>query len=200
MAIEVGIKELKSIAESSRVALWGKANSVGREPRLILHWSAGYYNTIFPDYHINITGDGDIFLTTDDLSETLNHTWQANTGNVGISLCCAYDANTDDLGDYAPTQAQIEIMAQVIAAIADGLWLTIDKDHVQTHGEIGDDTSVYDDEDLYGPQNGCERWDLQYLGTDESPEYTSDHSDPSTGGNVLRGKANWYKNKWANEA
>lgn len=196
---EVSLAELKDIAANSRVAVWGKANKAGREPRIVLHWSAGRYNTIFPDYHINITGEGEIYAN-EDLAETLAHTWKANSGNVGVSLCCAYNATSNSLGECPPTAKQIEVMAQVIAVVADALWLTIDKEHVQTHGEIADDSSVYDYGDLYGPQNGCERWDLQYLGTEESPSYTSDHSDPSTGGNVLRGKANWYKNKWANEA
>ena len=196
---EVTLDELKEIAENSRVAVWGKANSVGREPRITLHWSAGYYNTLFSDYHISITGDGDIYVSTEDLSEVLSHTWKANSGNVGISLCCGYGATSEDLGGYPPTDKQIEIMAQVIATVANGLWLSIDKDHIATHGEIADDISVYDEEDLHGPENGCERWDLQYLGTDESPYYTSDHNNPITGGNVLRGKAQFYREQWKNE-
>ena len=196
---KVTLDELKQMADNARVAVWGKANSNNREPRIILHWSAGRYESLFDDYHVNITGDGSIYVSTDDLSETLAHTWHANSGNIGVSLCCAYGANTNDLGDYPPTNEQIEVMAQVITAIADGLWLTIDDRHVQTHGEIADDTSVYGYDDLYGPQNGCERWDLQYLGTEESPCYTSDHNNPITGGNVLRGKANWYREQWKKE-
>lgn len=194
--MEVTLDELKEIAENSRVAVWGKANSMNREPRLVLHWSAGYYNTLFSEYHISITDKGDIYVSTEDLSEVKSHTWKANSGNVGISLCCAYDADTNDLGDYPPTPKQIEVMAQVIAVVADALWLSIDKTHVQTHGEIADDLSIYDEEDLHGPQNGCDRWDLEYLGTEESPSYNPWATDGSRGGDVLRGKALFYHNKW----
>lgn len=87
-------------------------------------------------------------------------------------------------------------MAQVTAALCNGLWLTIDKEHVLTHGEAADNEDGEWCHDEYGPKSTCERWDLQYLGTDESPYFISDHEDPRTGGNVLRGKANWYRNKW----
>lgn len=192
---QVTLSELKSIAENSREDVWDAASTYGREPTLTLHWSAGYYDTVFPEYHINITGDGEIYVTTDDLSEVLSHTWKANTGNVGIALACCKDGQSYDLGDYPPTEEQIEVMAQVVAVVCEGLWLTIDRDHVQTHGEIADNPNFYSYNDLHGPNNGCERWDLQYLGTAESPSYTRDHDDPSTGGNVIRGKANWYKNQ-----
>ena len=91
-------------------------------------------------------------------------------------------------------------MAQVIAVLCANLWLTIRPDIVMTHGEAGDNNDLYDDEDLYGPDNDCERWDLQFLGTAESPYYTADHSNPITGGNVLRGKAAWYQQKFNREA
>ncbi|MDY6053320.1 MAG: N-acetylmuramoyl-L-alanine amidase, partial [Anaerovibrio sp.] len=47
----------------------------------------------------------------------------------------------------------------------------------------------------YGPKNGCERWDLEYLGTEESPKYNPRATDGSRGGDVFRGKANWYRNR-----
>ena len=95
-----------------------------------------------------------------------------------------------------PTPQQIEAIAQATCAVADGLWLTIDREHIMTHGEAADNADGLDIDypgGPYGPQNTCERWDLQYLGTDESGVYTTDYDDPATGGNVLRGKANWYR-------
>ncbi len=63
-----------------------------------------------------------------------------------------------------------------------------------THAEAADNLDgLLPVGDEYGPQTTCERWDLQYLGTDESPEWTIDYDDPRTGGNVLRGKAIWYR-------
>ena len=150
----------------------------------------------FTDYHVNITGDGKIYVSTDNLADVLAHTYYRNSGSIGISLCCCAGATTSDLGDEPPTPQQIEAIAQAACAVADGLWLTIDREHVMTHGEAADNADGLDINypgGPYGPQNTCERWDLQYLGTDESREYTTDYDDPATGGNVLRGKANWYR-------
>ena len=47
----------------------------GEIDHIYLHWSAGHYDTKSEHYHINITGDGTIWLTTDDLTELLSHTW-----------------------------------------------------------------------------------------------------------------------------
>ena len=42
---------------------------------------------------------------------------------------------------------------------------------------------------IYSPIFG----DLEYLGTDESPRYNPWAKDGSRGGDILRGKANWYR-------
>lgn len=190
----VTLNELEEIVEDSREDVWSVAKGNGREPKIYLHWTAGRYETVFNDYHINITGDGDIIVTTDDMSDVKDHTWRRNSGAIGIALCCCYGATSNDLDacGYAPTAKQIEVMAQVIATVAGALWLTIDKYHVLTHGEAADNQDDWYAHEPYGPQNGVERWDLQFLGTEESPIYVRDYDDPHTGGNVLRGKANWY--------
>ena len=65
-----------------------------------------------------------------------------------------------------------------------------------THAEAADNVDgLLPEGDEYGPCNGCERWDLQYLGTPESPAWTTDYDSPKTGGNVLRGKALWYQSQ-----
>lgn len=190
----VTIEELREIASDERETIWEQAREQGREPKIYLHWSAGHYNTVFDDYHVNITGDGTMYITG-NLSDLKAHTYHRNTGSVGISLCCAYGATTDNLGDEPPTVAQIEAMAQAIEAVADGLWLTIDMEHVMAHGEAADNVDGIYASDPYGPQTTVERWDLQFLGSSESPYYTTNYNDEHTGGNVLRGKANWYRNQ-----
>lgn len=198
---QVTLDELAKVAAASREDLWEAAKGAGlNNPLLVLHWSAGWYDNFYPeDYHVQIGEHGEIYLSTNDLSEYLPHTWHLNTGTVGISMCCCAGAMTDDLGEAPPTNDQIEVMAQVIATLCTELWLTISPENVYTHGEIAD-SDLYDDEDKYGPHNDCERWDLQFLGTDESPEWTDDYSDPATGGNVLRGKAAWYLAEWNRKA
>jgi hypothetical protein len=112
----------------------------------------------------------------DSLTEVLAHTWHQNTGSIGLSiLCCAF-ADTNDLGAEPPTEAQIEMMAQVVAALCLGLDLPCDAQHVRTHAEQAD----IDD---YGPATTCERWDLWFLHNGDAP---------GSGGDILRGKAIFY--------
>lgn len=190
---QVTLKELEHLASVARGNLWSMTKAPDGAPRIYLHWSAGHYSQKFEDYHINITDDGKIWVTTDDLSEVLAHTWHRNSGAVGMSLCCACGATTNDLGDEPPTAQQIEAMAQAIRAVADGLWLTIDKRYVLTHGEAADNEDGWYAHDPYGPKTTVERWDLEYLGTAESPKYNPWATDGTRGGDVLRGKALWYK-------
>lgn len=195
----VELWRIKQLAEASREAVWDIAKAHGYEPKIYLHWSAGKYSTPFADYHINILGDGKIVISTTDFSEVKNHTWRRNSGSIGIALACAYGASSANLGGYPPTAKQIEVMAQVINAVATGWWLTIDKAHVLTHGEAAnnEDGGIGTHEpyawwnDSYG--DGDTRGDLEYLGTDESPRYNPWTKDGSRGGDILRGKANWYR-------
>lgn len=194
MAYQVTLEDLKGMVENAREAIWEQAKSQGRNPKVYLHWSAGRYDSVFDDYHINITGAGKIFVTTNDLSEIKSHTWRRNTGSIGISLCCAYNATSSDLGEYAPTDIQIETIAKVIDVVATGLWLTINKEHVLTHGEAADNEDGIWCHEPYGPKNGCERWDLEFLETSESPKYDP-WDEEHRGGSILRGKAIWYHNQ-----
>lgn len=193
----VTLKDIETMAKTDFPALWQEAKQMGRDVKIYLHWTAGRYGQMYDDYHLNIDQDGSIWASTDDFSETLAHTWHRNTASIGITLCCGYGATTEDLGEYPPTVAQIDSMAQVIAVLAPALWLTIDSKRVMTHAEAADNIDgMLPEGDEYGPNNGCERWDLQFLDTNESPEWITDYDDPRTGGNVIRGKANWYKNKF----
>ena len=190
---QVTLDELYTLADAAREDIWDTAKGYARDPKIYLHWTAGHYFQKFDDYHVNITADGKLYVATDDLAEVLPHTWKRNSGAVGISLCCAYGATTNDLGEEPPTAAQIESMAQAVWKVADALWLTIDKNHVMTHGEAADNEDGLYTHDQYGPRSTCERWDLEFLGTDESPAFNSWATDGTRGGDVLRGKAQWYR-------
>lgn len=190
---ETVIDEIRRLAGEARGQIEADARRFARGPKIYLHWSAGTYQTLLDDYHINITGEGRIYIFEEDLSAVLSRTYMRNTGSVGISLACAYGATTNYLGSYAPTPVQIEVMAQTIAAVAGGLRLTIDRERVMTHGEAADNEDGLEICEPYGPKNSCERWDLEYLGIPESPKFNPWATDGSRGGDVLRGKANWYR-------
>lgn len=202
-AREISLEEVAALARRSKKDLYDIND--GECPQIVMHWSAGHYDQLFPDhYHFCITGDGEIYTACDNLSEPLNHTWLRNTGTIGIALCCCFDGCTDDLGPEPPTNTQIERIAQLGAVLVDVLNIPNDIQHVMTHAEAADncdddpyfnEPDEYGESRLYGPQNPCSdmRWDLQFLGTEESPEYIIDHSDLRTGGNVLRGKIEWYR-------
>ncbi|HIU63936.1 MAG TPA: N-acetylmuramoyl-L-alanine amidase [Candidatus Avacidaminococcus intestinavium] len=173
---KIELQELAQLAKSAK----------GGIDRIYLHWTAGHYNTLCLDYHLNITGDGDLYLSTPDLRTVLAHTWMRNTGALGLALCCCADAKiypdgSFNLGTEAPTCWQIEVCARTIALLCDVLEVAIDREHVLTHAEIGDI-------DGYGPAflgtHQFEKWDLWYL-RDYDEAWRS-------GGDVLRGKANWY--------
>ena len=181
---KVTLEELKQLALNSKNSLWSKAKSVGNDVKLYLHWSAGRYAQFFDDYHISIDGNGNIYVSTDDFAEVKSHTWRRNTGAIGIALNCAYNATSKNLGKYAPTDLQIEAIAQTIAVLTNTLGLSINITNVMTHAEAADNMDGVYAHNPYGPENGCERWDLAIIKT----------GDPwMSGGNTLRGKAIYYQ-------
>ena len=200
---KITLEGVKQMASDARESIWEQAKTYGRDPKIYLHWTAGHYDQHYDDYHISIGQKGDINLMVDSLDEVVSHTWRRNSGAVGVALACAAGSGSESLGDEPPTAAQIEAMAQVICALADGLWLTIDKVHVLTHGEAANnedgETGYHNPyawwNDSY--EDGNTRGDLEYLGTKESPSYNPDAEDGSRGGDVLRGKALWYHNEAA---
>ena len=64
----------------------------GKIKHIYLHWTAGRYDQFFDDYHLNIDGDGKVYRTCTNLDERKAHTYQRNSGSIGITLCCALDA------------------------------------------------------------------------------------------------------------
>lgn len=75
----VSLSELQELAALAR----------NRICRLYLHWTAGRYGEFYDDYHLNIDADGNVYRTCCALTDYKPHTWQRNTGSIGITLCCA---------------------------------------------------------------------------------------------------------------
>ena len=116
----ITLSEIYQIARNSYDDIWAIAKAYGRDVKIYLHWTAGYYDQFFydpktgkMDYHIAIDGEGNIFTDCDDFSEVRNHTWRRNSGSIGITLNAAVGASPNPaigLGKCAPTAAQIESM------------------------------------------------------------------------------------------
>ena len=186
--------ELRELGAAYRPALMYAATRCARETKLYLHWTAGHYGQFFADYHVQIDADGAIYVIgAGALDEVLAATYLRNSGSVSIALLAACGATTDGLGVEPPTAAQIEAMAMATAALADGLWLTIDKERILTHGEAADNEDGVRAHAPYGPRTTCERWDLEYLGMAESLVFNPWATNGSRGGDVLRGKAQYYR-------
>ena len=135
----VTLHDLVSLGARYRAALHDAAARYDRETKLYLHWTAGHYGQFFADYHVQIDADGGVYVVGDGALDTVRAaTYMRNSGSVSIALLCAYGATTEHLGDEPPTGAQIEAAAQTIAALAGGLWLTVDKERIMTHGEAAD--------------------------------------------------------------
>ena len=150
----------------------------------------------FADYHVQVDADGGIYVIGDGvLDDVLAATYLRNSGSVSIALLGCVGATTDDLGCEPPTAAQIEALAQAVTALADGLWLTIDKERILTHGEAADNEDGVHAHAPYGPSSTCERWDLEYLGTEECPAFRPWATDGTRGGDVIRGKAQYYRER-----
>ena len=157
--------------------------------KVYIHWTAGDYNATFVDYHFCIKGNGDI-INTRDLRSVPAATYRRNTGSIAIALCAckgaeafAGDPNYARLGDYPPTDEQLDACAALMAAISDVFDIPLDISHFMTHGEAADNADGEYCHEPYGQNSTCERWDLAVL--DESTTW-------GQGGNILRGMANWY--------
>lgn len=148
-----------------------------------IHWTAGGYDTTFGDYHLCIDGRGRL-IKTKDLFDTPAATWRRNYRSIAIALCCGAGAmlyrDHTDFGDYPPTDAQIECLAQVLATIKGTTGLPLRKSLYMTHAEAAE-------LDEYGPSTTVERWDLWTL--PQSQEWGS-------GGDYIRGKAIYYDKQW----
>ena len=122
---QITLSELQTRANEAKDMLLAKAQAIGRDPCIFLHWSAGHYGQPFADYHINIDQNGELYTDVTDLSETLAHTWHNNTSALGVSMLCCAGATTQDLGEEPPTDVQIETMARVVYCFVPGVGYSV---------------------------------------------------------------------------
>jgi hypothetical protein len=194
------------IIDFTKLFAVAKATMPPRVEHIYLHWTGGWHepnNTDLKDYHLLIKGDGSLVLACENFGQTLDHTFGRNSNSIAISLCCGVLGVCGPEGLMINSQApytgrQIENMAKSIAVISQASGLTIDIEHVLTHAEAADNLDGWMIDysgfsggangqplGMYGPCHTCERWDLYKL--------TDYDGAIRNGGDVIRGKANWYR-------
>lgn len=190
---QITLADLRTLLrQSQETLLTAAADAAGGCIKTYVHWTAGHYRQYFNDYHLLVDFNGEVLTTVENLGTRLSHTYRRNSGAIAIAALCAYNAKTcDDLGPEPPTDAQIEAIAQLIAVISQELDLPITIEYFLTHAEAADNMDGENPgyapngypEGKYGPNNSVERWDLWVVKAGD---------EPGSGGNILRGKANWY--------
>jgi len=152
---------------------------------IVFHWSAGRYDQVFNDYHYNVTFDPEnkcakVVKSCKHDSDKKAHTWRRNEGRIGIALCCAYNATSENLGSFPPTDEQIEKACALAGSLAHTY--SIKSDEIKSHAEWA---SI----DGYGPGSGDPetRWDLWVTNWKNKGKNLS---------NVMRDKTLWYKENY----
>lgn len=184
MYVVDSVSEIEDIARAS----FDECNSLTSYnlPVVFGHWSAGSYAKAFHDYHVCVMGDGRLVLTCESLAERKVHTWRRNSGNVAVGMMCCVGATSNGLGSCPPTPAQVENFCRVVAAIFKGFgYSNCTSDNFRTHGE-----QAYIDGYGLGSGDSQTRWDLSFL---------ADGDALDSGGDILRGKINYYLTNDDNE-
>lgn len=117
--------------------------------RIHLHWTAGKHSANSTDlnaYHILIEGGGRVVRGNKSIAanalgskmKPVSHTKNANTGAIGVSMCCMAGAveNPFSAGRYPMTQAQWDKAMEVIATLARNYNIPVTPVTILTHAEV----------------------------------------------------------------
>lgn len=156
---------------------------------VVFHWSAGRYNQMFGDYHFMFGPNSEVYQNADAVSSarfaTLPHTWNRNTGRLGLCAAAMFNAHPENYGTQPVTRHQVEAMAAFAAGLIRKYGIKLEE--CRTHEEWASD-------DGYGPNSGDPetRWDFwQEIEFDKDGKGVKGISATS-GGDWLRRKIEWY--------
>ena len=117
--------------------------------RIHLHWTAGGHKANSTDkksYHILVEGDGKLVRgnhsiaanTAPPKSPRASHTLNANTGAIGVSLCCMRQSKERpfDAGPSPMTKEQWDKGLQVLADLSRKYKILVTPTTILTHAEV----------------------------------------------------------------
>lgn len=117
--------------------------------RIHIHWTAGGHSANSVDknaYHVLIEGDGNIVKGDKSIAANArgsgmrqaSHTKKANTGAIGVSMCCMRRAKEApfDAGPSPMTETQWNKMTEVVAELAQHYDILVTPRTILTHAEV----------------------------------------------------------------
>jgi hypothetical protein len=119
--------------------------------RIHVHWTGGAYKANAVDlksYHILIEGDGKLVKGTPSIKANeapmkagaAYHTLNANTGAIGVSMCCMGGAGVQEeplkAGKWPLTAVQWDQMVKVVAELCRRYGIAVTPKTVLTHAEV----------------------------------------------------------------
>lgn len=137
--------------------------------RIHVHWTAGAHKANATDrkaYHILIEGDGTPVRGTPSIklneapakAGSAAHTLNANSGAIGISMCCMAGAveRPFKAGNWPMTKVQWDAMVRAVAQLAARYGIAVTPKTVLTHAEVQPNLGI--------AQRG--KWDIAMLAFD----------------------------------
>ncbi|MBK5927790.1 SH3 domain-containing protein [Rhodobaculum claviforme] len=134
--------------------------------RIHVHWTAGRHAPNATDqraYHILVCGDGSLRRGNTSIEANAPgsglrpaaHTLNANTGAIGVALCCMFRARESpfDAGPDPLTEAQWQAAIAAIAQLAHRYAIPVTPRTILTHAEVGPNLNI--------PQRN--KWDITRL-------------------------------------
>ena len=165
---------------------------------IIIHWTGSDYDSVSPDYHLNIGQDGSVYKTCWSFNEIKPHTVNKNKDTIGIALDCGLGAEYKSMnkiffGTCPPTSLQILSLVWLVAGICFYMGIDINSRTVKTHFELAVSEG-------YGPSSDAEqsRWDLAKMPDTAIPREIAKEaglSKSSLGGTIIRDLATYCYQK-----
>jgi hypothetical protein len=139
--------------------------------RIHVHWTAGGHTANATDknaYHILIQGNGSLVRANKSIAANApgsgmtpaSHTRNANTGAIGVSMCCMAGARESPFssGPHPMTQVQWDAMIEVVAALAKRYQIPVTRSTILTHAEVQPTLGI----------TQSNKWDITRLSFDAS--------------------------------